>query len=692
MPNRLAGATSPYLLQHADNPVDWWEWEEQAFAEARRRDVPVMLSIGYAACHWCHVMAHESFEDPGIAAYLNEHFVNVKVDREERPDVDAVYMEAVQAMTGHGGWPLTAFLTPSGEPFYCGTYFPPKPGHGMPSFPELLESIARTWTERRGEVKRVGAEVVRQLAERSAPSGSAQPPTTDDLDAAVALLGRDFDALHAGFGGAPKFPPSMVLEFLLRNHARTGSPDARTMTARTCERMARGGMYDQLGGGFARYSVDREWAVPHFEKMLYDNALLLRVYLNWWKATGSPLGSRVVQETAAFLLDDLRTAEGGFASALDADTPAEARPDGSGGGGHGVEGLTYVWTPAQLREVLGESDGAWAADLLTVTATGTFEHGSSTLQLRKDPDDPERWSRVRAALREARASRPQPGRDDKVVAAWNGLAITALAEAAVLLDEPSYLTAALEAADLLVRVHLHEGRLRRTSRDGVAGRNAGVLEDYADVADAFLALLSATGDPQWLTRGGEVLDVALTRFADGSGGFYDTADDAELLVRRPQDPTDTATPSGTSALAGALLSYSALTGSARHREAAQRALRVAGSLARRAPRFAGWGLAVAEALVAGPLEVAVLGPAGDPGRAALLDTARRTVSPGAVVVAGDPTRPEVHAVPLLRDRPLVGGRAAAYVCRGFTCQTPVTEPTALADQLGLPDWLSRSAR
>src|SRR6476469_8323169 len=469
MPNRLSEATSPYLLQHRDNPVDWWEWSPAAFDEAVRRDVPVLLSIGYAACHWCHVMAHESFEDDATAAYMNEHFVNIKVDREERPDVDAVYMEAVQAMTGHGGWPMTSFLTPKGEPFFCGTYWPNEPKHGMPSFREVLESVARTWDERRDEVLDAGADVVRRLSATTA-GGASTAVTPELLDAAAASLRSSYDDVAAGFGGAPKFPPSMALEFLLRHHARTG--DGLDLVAGTCEAMARGGMYDQLAGGFARYSVDRHWVVPHFEKMLYDNALLLRVYLHWWRATGSEFARRVALETGDFLLRDLRTPEGGFASALDADTDGE-------------EGLTYVWTPEQLADVLGDDDGRWAAEQLDVTAGGTFEEGASVLQRLLEPDDLQRYERVRARLLEVRSQRQQPGRDDKVVCAWNGLAIAALAEGGALLDRPDWVAAADACADLLLRVHwvTADQRLLRTSRDGVAGRNVGVLEDYADFAE-----------------------------------------------------------------------------------------------------------------------------------------------------------------------------------------------------------------
>ena len=646
MPNRLSASTSPYLLQHEDNPVDWWEWSPEAFAEAERRDVPVLLSIGYAACHWCHVMAHESFEDEATAAYMNEHFVPVKVDREERPDVDAVYMEAVQAMTGHGGWPMTSFLTPKGEPFFCGTYWPLERRHGMPSFREVLQSVAQAWQTRRDEVEAAGADVVQRLSRP--PGGATAEVTPELLDRAVASLRAAYDGVHGGFGGAPKFPPSMVLELLLRQAARTGG-DGLDLVEHTCRAMASGGMYDQLAGGFARYSVDAQWVVPHFEKMLYDNALLLRVYAHLWRATGSGDARRVALETAEFLLRDLRTAEGGFASALDADTEGE-------------EGLTYVWTPAQLRDALGDEDGRWAAEQFDVTDQGTFEHGTSVLQRLAEPDDAARYERVRARLLEVRAQRPQPARDDKVVAAWNGLAIGALADAGVLFDRPDLLDAAAACADLLHDLHWADGRLVRTSRDGRAGRNAGVLEDYADVAEGLLALFSATGDLGRLAHARELLDVVLERFPDGHGGFYDTADDAERLVRRPQDPTDGAAPSGAAAAAGALLSCAAMTGDERCRDAAEAALATLAPLLARHARFAGWAGAVAEALLAGPAEVVVLD------RPDLLAVARLATSPGAVVVT---------AGPLAEGRP----PGAAYVCRGFVCEAPTTSAERLREQL-----------
>ncbi|AWT45169.1 MULTISPECIES: thioredoxin domain-containing protein [Streptomyces] len=674
MPNRLAHETSPYLLQHADNPVDWWPWAAEAFEEARRRGVPVLLSVGYSSCHWCHVMAHESFEDRATADYLNAHFVSVKVDREERPDVDAVYMEAVQAATGHGGWPMTVFLTPDAEPFYFGTYFPPEPRHGMPSFRQVLEGVAQAWQERRGEVDEVAGKIVRDLAGREISYGGDGAPGEQELAQALLGLTREYDAQRGGFGGAPKFPPSMVIEFLLRHHARTGAEGALQMAQDTCERMARGGIYDQLGGGFARYSVDRDWVVPHFEKMLYDNALLCRVYAHLWRSTGSGLARRVALETADFLVRELRTPEGGFASALDADSD-----DGTG---RHVEGAYYVWTPQQLRDVLGD-DADLAAQYFGVTDEGTFEHGSSVLQLPQSEGvfDADKVGDIKERLLAARAGRPAPGRDDKVVAAWNGLAVAALAETGAYFDRPDLVEAALAAADLLVRVHLDEhGRLTRTSKDGRAGANAGVLEDYGDVAEGFLALASVTGEGVWLDFAGLLLDHVLTRFADPeSGALYDTAADAERLIRRPQDPTDNAAPSGWTAAAGALLSYAAHTGSEPHRTAAERALGVVKALGPRVPRFVGWGLAVAEARLDGPREVAVVGPdLADPAARTLHRTALLGTAPGAVVAYGTPDSDEF---PLLADRPLSGGAPTAYVCRNFTCDAPTTDPERLRHAL-----------
>ncbi|WP_338672489.1 thioredoxin domain-containing protein [Streptomyces sp. SCSIO 30461] len=675
MPNRLAQATSPYLLQHADNPVDWWPWETDAFEEARRRDVPVFLSVGYSACHWCHVMAHESFEDDDTAAYMNEHFVSVKVDREERPDVDAVYMEAVQAATGQGGWPMSVFMTPDGKPFYFGTYFPPEARHGMASFRQVLEGVHSAWTSRRDEVGEVAAKITRDLAERQLSTGDAGTPTEETQTLALLQLTRDVDPASGWFTGDTKFPPSMVIEFLLRHHARAGSVAALEMAEGLCGAMARSSLYDQVGGGFHRYVLTPRVGgplVPHFEKMLYDNALLCRVYAHLWRLTGSESARRVALETADFMVRELRTAEGGFASALDADSAVDHKS------ARHVEGAHYVWTPEQLTAVLGAEDAAFAAGYFGVTREGTFEEGASVLQLPQDgpAEDAARIASVRQRLLAAREQRPRPGRDDKIVAAWNGLAVAALAEVGGYFDRPDLVERATEAADLLVRLHLDTGgRLVRTSKDGRAGANAGVLEDYADVAEGFLALAAVTAEGVWLEFAGLLLDGVRDRFTGAEGELYDTADDAERLIRRPQDPTDNATPSGWTAAAGALLSYAAHTGSEAHRTAAEQALGVVKALGPRVPRFIGWGLAAAEALLDGPREVAVVGPPGDPATRALHRAALLGIAPGAVVAAGEPDSGEF---PLLADRPLVGGGPAAYVCRHFVCAAPVTDEAGLA--------------
>ncbi len=674
MPNRLASATSPYLLQHADNPVDWWEWGPDAFAEAKRRDVPVLLSVGYAACHWCHVMAHESFEDQTTADYLNAHYVSVKVDREERPDVDAVYMQATVATTGHGGWPMTCVLDHEGRPFFAGTYFPDRPRHGQPSFTQLLQAITEAWSERRDDVASTAANIAAVLATNDALAGAA-PIDAAVLDAAAARLAQEFDGMHGGFGGSPKFPPSMLLEFLLRRVAAApaGGDAAATeadVAVTTLDAMARGGLYDQLGGGFARYSVDARWVVPHFEKMLYDNGLLIGAYTSWYAITGDPLARRIAAETADFLVEELVTPHGGFSSALDADS-------------EGAEGTYYVWTPAQLDAVLGPEDGAWAADLLQVTAEGTFERGSSVLQLRTDPDDPVRWAAVRNRLLESRTLRVRPAEDDKVVAAWNGLAIASLARAAGVLGEQRFLDVALRAGTLLWNLHVVQPagsgpadlRLRRVSRGGVVGQHAGVLEDYGCVADAYVALAEATGDGLWVERAGLLLDVGLDQFADGGGGFHDTADDAEKLIARPRDPSDNASPSGHSAITAALLRYAAITGSGRHRDAAESALASVRRLAERAPRFAGWSLAAAQSALDGPLEIVVVTEPDDPVGHALAAKARKAL--GAVVLVVSPAQVATSTIPLLHGRALVDGSAAAYVCRGMVCERPVTEAAEL---------------
>jgi len=660
--NQLASSSSPYLLQHKDNPVHWREWSAEALAEARERDVPVLLSIGYSACHWCHVMAHESFEDADIAAQMNAGYVCIKVDREERPDLDAVYMDATVAMTGQGGWPMTCFLTPDAQPFHCGTYYPPTPRHGMPSFPQLLAAISDAWATRRDEVIAAGTSVVAEL-ERAAGSLPIGTVDREVLDAAAAAVLRDIDPRHGGFGGAPKFPPAMLLEALLRHYERTGSDQVLAVVVRTAEAMARGGIHDQLAGGFCRYSTDAAWVVPHFEKMLYDNALLLRMYAHLSRVTRAVPAVRTAESTAAFLLSELRTEHSGFASALDADTD-------------GVEGLTYAWTPAQLSEVLGPDDGAWAAQLLEVTEAGTFEHGSSVLQLLADPNDAQRWTRVQVVLLAARAQRPQPGRDDKVVTAWNGLAITALAEAGAALERPDWVDAAVGCAEHVLDTHVVDGRLRRSSLGGVVGAAAAVLDDHACLAMGLLALHQATGEQRWLAHGCELIDGALQHFTDPAepGAWFDTADDAEALVRRPRDPMDGVTPSGASAMAEALQCAAALVEperSARYAQAADATLARAGLVLARAPRSAGNWWAVAEAAERGPLQVAVVG-ADTGSSAALLSSARTHAPGGSVIIGGAP-----DAAPLLAGRDLADGSPAAYVCRGFVCDRPVTTEAEL---------------
>ncbi len=663
--NRLASATSPYLLQHAENPVHWWPWSDEAFAEAAGRQVPVFLSVGYAACHWCHVMAHESFEDQQIASMINDQFVPIKVDREERPDVDAVYMQATQALTGQGGWPMSVFLTPDRQPFYAGTYFPPTPRHGLPSFPQVLHAISEAWRERRSDLLASAAEIVRQLSIQPTLGDSASL-TAEDCERAVLTLHQEFDPTYGGFGRAPKFPPSMVLEALLRD----GGELATLMADRTLEAMARGGIYDQIGGGFARYSVDAGWVVPHFEKMLYDNALLLGAYTHWWRRTRNPLAERVVDETVAWLLREMRTEQGAFAASLDADSADD----------HGQlrEGAYYVWNRDQLRSGLGENDATWAAEVFSVTADGTFEHGASTLQLHSD-NDQLRLADVQQRLRSARDQRSRPGRDDKVVAAWNAWLVDALGHAGMIFSRQDWLAVATDAAEHLWNLHFRDGRLRRTSRDGVVGSAAGILEDYAAFALASVRLAEIHATPTWLTRAEQLLEVIMDQFDDAGRGFFDTAADAEQLYTRPQDPTDNATPSGLSTTVHALRAIAELTGNERYAARADQAAASAAELVRRAPRFAGWLLAdaISQTPTPKPVQVAVVGP-DDPARAELALVAHQLVPAGSVVVAGEPDEP---GLALLADRPLINNQPTAYVCRQFVCRLPVTTVEDLKDQL-----------
>jgi uncharacterized protein len=663
--NHLASATSPYLLQHAENPVHWWPWSDEAFAEAAGRQVPVFLSVGYAACHWCHVMAHESFEDQQIALMINDHFVPIKVDREERPDVDAVYMQATQALTGQGGWPMSVFLTPDRKPFYAGTYFPPTPRHGLPSFAQVLHAISGAWQERRSDLLESASEIVRQLSMQPTLGESANL-TAKDCERAVLTLHQEFDPTYGGLGRAPKFPPSMVLEALLRD----GGELATLMADRTLEAMARGGIYDQIGGGFARYSVDAGWVVPHFEKMLYDNALLLGAYTHWWRRTRNPLAERVVDETVAWLLREMRTEQGAFAASLDADSIDD----------HGQlrEGAYYVWNHDQLRSALGENDATWAAEVLSVTADGTFEHGASTLQLHSDHDQL-RLADVRQRLRNARDQRSRPGRDDKVVAAWNAWLADALGQAAMIFSRQDWLAVATDAAEYLWQRHFRDGRLRRTSRDGIVGSAAGILEDYAAFALASVRLAQIHATPTWLTRAEQLLEVIMDQFDDAGRGFFDTAADAEQLYTRPQDPTDNATPSGLSTTVHALRAIAELTGNERYAARADQAAASAAELVRRAPRFAGWLLAdaISQTPTPKPVQVAVVGP-DDPARAELALVAHQLVPAGSVVVAGEPDEP---GLALLADRPLINNQPTAYVCRQFVCRLPVTRVEELKDQL-----------
>jgi len=676
MASRLSGSTSTYLAQHADQPVDWWPWSAEAFLEAHRRDVPVMLSVGYASCHWCHVMARESFADPETARQLNAGFVAIKVDREERPDVDAVYMTATQALTGSGGWPMTCFLTPDAEPFYAGTYFPPRPTGGAPSFRQLLTAITQAWTGDRDSVLG-GAGRIRESPASMSGRLVAGVLGADELHTAAAVLLREVDPVHGGFGGSPKFPPSMALEFLLRHHERTGSAEALAAVDLTLDRMARGGIFDQLGGGFCRYSVDRTWHVPHFEKMLDDNAQLLRLYAHHHRLTGSPQSARVAAMTAGFLLRELWIDGGGFAAALDADTDHE-------------EGATYRWTGPQLIALLGPVLAAAAAEVFALpepSATAVRAGGPhpppdelarEVLRLPEDPpdqDDPAGvWAAIRRTMWNARGLRRQPDRDDIVVLRSNGLVIAALAEAGAVLDRPDWVAAARAAVDHLISVHRVDGRWFRSSRGGVVGPGRAVLADLGDLAGGLLALYQTTGDVALLRTATEVVDIALADYADsdagsaGIAGLFDTAADAGTLILRPRDPTDGAAPSGLSSIAHALITLAALTGSSRYREVADTVVGSVAELARRFPRSAGWHLAAAEALLAGPLQIAVSGPPG-PERDELAVVARRRAAGGSVIDVGIPDEPDR---PLLADRPAIGRAPAAYVCRGFVCDRPVT--------------------
>jgi uncharacterized protein YyaL (SSP411 family) len=668
MTNRLAHETSPYLLQHADNPVEWYPWGEEALGRARRENRPILLSIGYAACHWCHVMAHESFEDPDTAALMNQHFVNIKVDREERPDLDSIYMNATVAMTGQGGWPMTVFLTPDGAPFFAGTYFPRFPRYGMPSFRQLLTSIARTWETQQEEAIKHGREVSQVLGQGLTLEGQEGSLDERLLQQALSSIERAFDPGKGGFGRAPKFPQPMTIEFLLRLHLRDGNQQALHMAEHTLEMMARGGMYDQLGGGFARYSTDNDWLVPHFEKMLYDNALLTRAYLHAWQLTGRPLYRRIVEETLDFVLRDMRHDTGGFYSSYDADSEGE-------------EGKFYVWTADEIRQHLGGEVDAFLA-YYDVTPGGNWE-SHTILNVVGDVDDADRFAAARQKLLAIREKRIWPGLDDKVLTAWNGLMLAVFAEAGRALNRPDYTQAAVQNAEFLYN-HLRQenGRLLRTWKAGSEGKYNAYLEDYAYLADGLLALYQTTFDLRWYTWAYELAETMLAHFYDGeNGGFYDTSDDHEALIHRPKDVQDNATPSGNAMAAHVLLQLSLYTGNGRYWDVAEQATSALyQAMAQYATGFAQW-LNAAALILGEPREIAIAGDPAAPDTQALLDVAFAGYRPNQVIAVGLPTSDAARLIPLLDERPMRDNKATAYVCRRFACQTPVTEPAALAAQL-----------
>jgi hypothetical protein len=676
--NRLAQESSPYLLQHAHNPVDWYPWGEEAFAAARAADKPVLLSIGYSACHWCHVMERESFENVETAALMNDLFINVKVDREERPDVDAIYMQAVQMLTGSGGWPLTVFLDADGTPFFGGTYFPPEDRYGMSGFPTILRAIARAWRERRSDVLKNGA-ALREALRRSAEFEPGEDePTWATLEQCRSALARAFDRVHGGFGRAPKFPAAMCMDFLLRHYARRADSETLRMVEFSLEKMARGGIYDQLGGGFHRYSVDDVWLVPHFEKMLYDNALLARVALEVWRITGNTGLRRVVEETLDYLLREMTAPEGAFYSTLDADS-------------EGVEGKFYVWEPAEVDELLGVSVGRLFRAYYGITDRGNFEE-SNILHVSREAADVAASEGVsvedllaaieqgRHALFEARAKRVRPGLDDKALTAWNALALRAFAEAGAFLERPAYVDVARRNAEFLLGNMRRDGRLLRTYKQGVARLNA-YLEDYAYLIEALVSLYEATFEPRWIDEACALADTMIAEFWDeNDGSFFFTGNSHEQLIRRTKEFDDNATPSGNSSAAWGLLRLAALTGVEEYRAKAEVILRtVSGSLARYARAF-GHMLCAADVWLARPVEVAIVGELDDPRTRALVRAARRVWCPELVLAAGQPGA-ATGRLELLAGRPTLDGAPAAYVCRDFACQAPIAEPAALEELL-----------
>jgi uncharacterized protein YyaL (SSP411 family) len=676
MANHLQNETSPYLLQHLDNPVDWYPWGDEAMALAKAEDKPILLSIGYAACHWCHVMAHESFEDEATAAQMNADFVNVKVDREERPDVDSIYMQAVTAMIGRGGWPMTVFLTPEGKPFYAGTYFPDEPRHGMPSFRQILTGIKQAWDNDRDNVLNSAGEVAEQLQQLSTVALEQSPVGEDTLGQAMRGLSGNFDPTWGGFGGAPKFPPPMTIEFLLQQHLRDPESDAIAMAEKTLQKMAQGGMYDQVGGGFARYSVDHKWLVPHFEKMLYDNAQLARAYVHAWQVTGNAFYGRIVEETLDYLLREMRHEDGGFYSSLDADS-------------EGVEGKFYVWSADEIRQALGD-DADLFMKLYGVSEEGNWE-GHNILNLHLDPNglakqldiEPaelgERVARCRATLYEVRAQRVWPGLDDKVLTSWNGLTLAALADAGAALDREDYVGAAVANAEFLYRtMRTESGRLLRTWKAGSDAKYNGYLEDYAFLAEGLLALYQATFDPRWFDWARELVALMLEHFRDAeNGGFFDTSDDHESLIHRPKDLQDNAIPCGNSVATTVLLKLALLTGEGELQSLAESNLGTMTKFMSQYPTGFGQWLTAASFMLGNPREVALVGSPAE--LEPLIAVVRDTYRPFQVTAAGNEGTTEI---PLLRDRPKVDGKGTAYVCRHFVCQAPVTEPSMLERELG----------
>jgi len=678
--NRLAAESSPYLLQHAHNPVDWYPWGPEAFARAREEDKPVLLSVGYSACHWCHVMERESFENAEIAGLMNQLFVNIKVDREERPDVDQIYMQAVQAMTGRGGWPMTVFLTPDGLPFYGGTYFPPVDRHGMPAFPRLLASVAEAYRSRRGDVVESGRQLLEQMRQAEHLKRSATILTEDVLVAAYQGLSGDFDERQGGIGRAPKFPQPMSWEFMLRLWKRTGNPRALEMTRTTLSRMARGGMYDQLGGGFHRYSVDDQWLVPHFEKMLYDNAQLASLYLHGWLATGDAEYRRIAEETVDYLLREMRHPEGGFFSAQDADSEGE-------------EGKFFVWSPGEMRAALGDHDLARAALAYWGVDVGQNFEGHNILFVPLPPEEvasnlgisalrlAELVARARAVLYQVREGRVHPGLDDKVLASWNGLVLAALAETGRALDRQDYIDAAVANARFLTTAMVDEGRLLRSWKDGQA-KIKGYLEDYAMVGMGLVALYEATFDRQWLDESRRLCEEALRLFWDAEAeAFFDTGADQEALVVRPRNLFDNAVPSGASVAIDWLLRLSIFFGEERYERQALAALRPMADLLGRYPSGFGRYLSALDFHLGPVAEVGLVWPARDGSSAGpLVRTVFGRYLPNRVV-AGGAAGLAAADLPLLADRRAVGGAPTAYLCRHYVCQAPVTAPEELARQL-----------